>query len=186
MSQSDAAAGPLLDGAAQVGALPAEISADIVDECFRIPSEADPRLSPSRSDVDSMYGARTEGAAMVVWFGSAPDVPRAFGSCVAVANGDDWVLVGRGFRPDPGRDTSSIVWHTSAASGGTAAALSGRTSGDAAEIVLVLEDGRRLRAEILGDGIVAIPWTPVALPARLVVLDDAGRRLYDGPFAAFS
>lgn len=184
-SADDRPAGLPTEGAVETAALPSEVAEKILDECFRIPSEADPRLSPARGDVQDHFAAWTEGAGVVVWVGTSPDVPHALGSCVAVKIDGEWTLVGRGYRRDPGQGAASIVWHTNGAAGGVAAALTGRVSAEAAQILLTLEDGRRLR-QAVEDGVVVIPWTPVVVPVRLVVVDADGQILYDGSPARYS
>lgn len=157
----------------------------IVRDCLAVPAGADPSLSPDRDAVDVVATGETEGIAVVVWIGPAPQYERAVGTCLALDRGGGWSTVGRSIRRDLGPGTPTVTWQPVASGGGAGAALVGRVRRGAAEAVLVLDDGRVLYQKESG-GFLAIPWQPVRDPARLVTISSDGQRRYDGPLAAYA
>lgn len=177
--------GELWARATEATPLPDDDLAVILDACLHVDPEADPTLSPDPAAVRIVASGGALDAAAVVWTGPTPQYDRALGSCVALQRSDGWQLVGRAVRRDLGPRRATLAWHPAASDDDAAAVLAGRVPGDAAVLLVVLEDGRALRQEVTA-GVAALPWQPVEEPVRLVVLgaDDAVR--YDGPLIGYA
>jgi ferric-dicitrate binding protein FerR (iron transport regulator) len=120
---------------------------------------------------------------MVVWTGPVPELGEAIGACVGLDRAGDWYLANRSQRADPGPGAAEVTWSQYSSRHGAAAGVVGRVPDDVAELLVVLEDGRVLRQEPAG--VVAVVWSPVVRPARLVVVDVAGEVVFDGPVADY-
>lgn len=155
----------------------------LAEECFAVPDGADPALSPDPAAARFVASGTTTGATVLVWEGQAPGLGPAVGSCVGVDRGRRWELANRSLRPDPGAGVASVTWNQYASTDGVAAAAVGRLATTTAEVLVELADGRVLRQST--DGFLAVAWTPVIEPTRIVVVDHAGQIVYDGPVASY-
>lgn len=181
----DATALATLRGSAtEATPLPARDERNILEGCLTVPDDADPSLSPDPGEVAPVASGQTEGAAVVVWVGPAPQYERAVGTCLALDRGGGWTVVGRSVRRDLGPGSASLVWQPVASEQGIAAALIGRVRDGTADVIVVIDDGRVLRQEPLR-GFVAIPWQPVRDPVRLVTVGTGDEVRYDGPLTGY-
>lgn len=155
----------------------------LAGECFAVPDGADPALSPDPASARFVASGTTTGATVLVWTGPAPGLGSAVGSCVGVDRGGRWELANRALRPDPGAGVVSVTWNQYASKDGAAAAVVGRLATTTAEVLVELADGRVLRQST--DGFLAVAWTPVIEPIRIVVVDHAGEIVYDGTVASY-
>lgn len=154
-------------------------TAELLDLCLRLPEGADPDLHPVTDEVEVVATSRSTGVGMVLWVGPVPAVGDVMGACVGIERADEWHLANRSQRADPGPGAAQVTWSQFASRHGSAAGLVGRVPADVTEVFVVLDDGRVLRQDT--DGVVAIVWSPVVAPDRLVVVDGTGEIAFDGP-----
>lgn len=175
----------LREAAAEAVPMSSTDERSLLEDCLIVPPGADPSLSPDPDAVDLAASGQTEGAAVLVWTGTAPQYERAIGTCVALDRGEGWTVVGRSVRRDLGSDEPSLAWQPAASERGAGAALAGRVREAVAELILVLDDDRILVQEPR-DGVVAIPWQPVRRPERVVTVGSDGSVSYAGPLTAYA
>lgn len=156
---------------------------ELLDLCLQLPEGADPDLHPDTDEIDVLATSRSTGAGMVVWVGPVPAVGDVIGACVGMERADEWRLANRSQRPDPGPGAAQVTWSQFASRHGSAAGLIGRVPDDVTEVFVVLDDGRVLRQDT--DGVVAVVWTPVVAPDRLVVVDADDEITFDGPVTGY-
>lgn len=170
---------------AEATPLPAREERDVLDRCLAVPDAADPTLSPDPDEVAPVVSGQTEGVAVVVWVGPAPQYERAVGTCLALDRGDGWTVVGHSVRRDLGTGTAGLVWQPVASDRGVGAALVGRVRDGTTDLMVVIDDDRVLRQAPVR-GFVAIPWQPVRDPVRLVTVGPGGGIRYDGPLTGYT
>lgn len=185
LDRDGARAAALREAATEAVPMSPEDERSLLEDCLTVPPDADPSLSPDPDAVDLTASGQTDGAAVVVWVGPAPQYERAIGTCVALDRGEGWTVVGRSVRRDLGPDEPGLAWQPAASERGAGAALAGRVRDAAAELILVLDDDRILVQEPR-NGVVAIPWQPVRRPERVVTVGSDGNVSYDGPLTAYA
>lgn len=167
-----------------VAPLSARDEAAILAGCLEVPPGADPALSPDPDALEVVASGTTTGAAAIVWVGPTPQIERAVGVCVALERGDSWANVGHVQRRDLGPGTPILTWQPSASDAGVAASLAGRVRPATARVVVVLDDGRVLTQEV-SDGFVALAWSPIREPVRLLAESATGEVIFDGTVSGY-
>ena len=180
-AEPDDGAGPAVPrpAAEDVASLDDDATEDLLGLCLELPDGADPDLHPVTDEVAVAATSRSVGAGMVVWTGPVPAVGDVLGACVGMERAGEWRLANRSHREDPGPGAAQVTWGQFASRHGSAAGLVGRVPDDVVEVFVTLDDGRVLRQET--DGVVAVVWSPVVAPVRVVTVDRDGEVTFDGP-----